>query len=144
MTRLPSLALALSLLPLTASLVSAADLTITVNDVQSANGSVFVAIYDSDASFMKPKLAKASRKAKAVKGKVTFVIPDLPAGKYAVASYHDENDNGKLDTNSFGLPTEGYGFSNGAQGAMGPPSYSQAAFDFDAKTNKEIAFSLTY
>jgi uncharacterized protein (DUF2141 family) len=61
-----------------------------------------------------------------------------------VASYHDENDNGKLDTNAFGLPTEGYGFSNDAQGTLGPPSYTQAAFDFDGKSDKAIRFSLNY
>ncbi len=37
---------------------------------------------------------------------------DLIEGVYAVAIFHDENLNSNLDTNFFGIPTEGYGFSN--------------------------------
>ena len=134
--------LALSSLAVVAA--GAATLTVTVKDVHSTTGSVFIAVYDTDASFMKPPLAKVARKANASQGDVTFVLRDLPPGKYAVSSYHDENSNGKLDTNSLGVPTEGYGFSNDAQGNAGPPKFAQAAFDFDGKSDKSIAFSLNY
>lgn len=144
MTHLRISIFAFLLLPLTASPASAADLTITVRDVHSSIGSVFVAIYDSSASFMKPELAKTKQRTKAAMGQVKFVIHNLPAGKYAVASYHDENNNGKLDKNSYGIPTEGFGFSNDAQGIGGPPKYAQAVFDFDGKSNRNIAFSLNY
>jgi len=56
---------------------------------------------------------------------------DVPAGSYAIVAMHDENDNGKLDTNIFGVPTEGYGASRGAQGAFGP-KYDDARFDYRA------------
>lgn len=144
MTRLRTLTFALSLLPLLVTAAGAADLIVTVKDVHSSDGAVFIAVYDSDASFMKPKLATVSRRADAAKGEVKFIFHNLAAGKYAVSSYHDENSNGKLDMNSFGMPTEGYGFSNNAQGAAGPPSFAQAAFDFDDKADKSIAFSLNY
>ncbi len=36
---------------------------------------------------------------------------DISPGTYALAVIHDENGNGKLDTNWVGIPTEGYGFS---------------------------------
>lgn len=144
MIRIRTLAAMLFLLLATAAVASAADLTITVKDVRSADGSVLIAVYDSDANFMKPSQAKVRRKINASKGEVKFVIHDLPAGKYAVSSYHDENNNGKLDTNSLGVPTEGFGFSNDAQGVAGPPKFAQAAFDFDGKKDKEISFSLNY
>jgi len=37
---------------------------------------------------------------------------DIPPGTYALVVIHDENMNGKLDTNWVGIPKEGYGFSN--------------------------------
>ncbi len=37
----------------------------------------------------------------------TITFPDVAAGTYAVACFHDENGNGKLDTGMFGIPTEG-------------------------------------
>ncbi|HLG98110.1 MAG TPA: DUF2141 domain-containing protein [Bryobacteraceae bacterium] len=132
------------LLPFAAAIASAADLTVVVKDVRSSTGSVFIAVYDRDTSFMKPPLAKLARKANAAPGEIKFVVHDLPPGTYAVSSYHDENSNGKLDTNSLGVPTEGYGFSNDAQGAGGPPKFAQAAFDFDGKSAKTIEFSLNY
>jgi uncharacterized protein (DUF2141 family) len=144
MNHIQTIAIVLVLAIANAAAVWAADLTIAVNDVHSAAGSVFIAVYDSEAGFMKPALVKVSRKLKATKGQVKFVIADLPAGKYAVASYHDENDNGKMDKNAYGVPTEGFGFSNDAQGSGGPPKFAQAAVDFDGKTDKSIAFSLNY
>ncbi len=36
----------------------------------------------------------------------------LPKGKYVFVSFHDENENGELDTNFLGLPKEPYAFSN--------------------------------
>ena len=143
MIRFRMFALAVFLLPLATTAASGADLTVTVKGVHSSTGVVYLAVYD-ETSFGKPELAKVRQRAPAAKGDITFVIHDLPAGKYAVSSYHDENGNGKLDTNSFGMPTEGYGFCNDAQGSGGPPTFAQAAFDFDGKTAKSIAYSLNY
>jgi len=144
MIRTRTLTFTLSLLLAAVAAASAADLTITVKDIRSTDGSVLIAVYDGDASFMNPPQAKVRRKVNASKGEVKFVIHDLPAGKYAVSSYHDENNNGTLDTNSLGVPTEGYGFSNDAQGVAGPPKFAQAAFEFDGQKDKAISFSLNY
>jgi uncharacterized protein (DUF2141 family) len=141
MIRFYKIMFAISLLPVIAQ---AADLIITVKGVRSSDGAVFVAVYDSESSFMKPPLAKAARKLDAKKGELKIVIPGLPAGKYAVASYHDENNNGKLDTNALGMPEEGYGFSNDARGTLGPPRFTEAAFDFDGKADRSITFSIGY
>ena len=55
---------------------------------------------------------------------------DIPHGEYAIKVFHDENDNGDLDTNFLGIPSEDYGFSNNASGTFGPPSWSAARFYF--------------
>jgi uncharacterized protein (DUF2141 family) len=127
-----------------ASAATAADLTITVKDVRNSEGAVFIAVYDSDSTFMNPQHAKFTSRSSAVKGEVKFVFHNVPSGKYAVASFHDENGNGKLDKDAVGFPTEGVGFSNDAKVKTGPPGFVETAFDFDGKTGKAIAFSLTY
>jgi uncharacterized protein (DUF2141 family) len=116
MNRIHALALKISLLLGATALASAANLTVTVKDVRNTTGTVLVAAYDQS-GFLKPELAKAKQKAGAKAGEVKFVFQSVPAGKYAVAAFHDENGNGKLDTNSLGVPTEGFGFSNDAQGS---------------------------
>jgi uncharacterized protein (DUF2141 family) len=55
----------------------------------------------------------------------TFEFLNVPFGYYAVSVFHDENANAKLDLSIFG-PTEKYGFSNGARGLLGPPSFEKA------------------
>jgi len=58
---------------------------------------------------------------------------DIVPGTYAFAVIHDENMNGKLDTNSLGVPKEGYGFSNDAKTSLGAPSFSAASLLSDGK-----------
>jgi uncharacterized protein (DUF2141 family) len=55
---------------------------------------------------------------------------EIAPGRYAVSVYHDENSNGKLDTNFLGIPREGVGASNNARGHMGSPKFDAAAFPF--------------
>ena len=69
-------------------------------------------------------------------------ITDLQEGKYSIQYYHDENNNGKLDTGNYGKPTEGYGFSNDARGFMAAPKFDKTLFEFKEKT--EINLTTTY
>jgi uncharacterized protein (DUF2141 family) len=73
-------------------------------------------------------------------GKSTISIRDLKPGKYAIRYFHDENSNGKLDTNTFGIPKEGYGFSNNAKGSFGPPAFEK--WIFDLTENKKLALKI--
>jgi uncharacterized protein (DUF2141 family) len=52
----------------------------------------------------------------------------VPIGTWGISAYHDENANGKLDTNALGMPTEDYGASRDARGTFGPPSFEDAMF----------------
>ena len=120
----------------------AGDLTVTVKGVKSADGNVMGAVYD-EAGFMQLPKAKAGARVKAQPGSVTLVFHGLPAGRYAVATFHDANGDGQLNYNSLRVPTEGYGFSNDAQGSGGPPKFGQAAFSFDGGA-KALAIDLDY
>jgi uncharacterized protein (DUF2141 family) len=51
----------------------------------------------------------------------------LPSGAYAVALFHDENRNARLDT-MLGIPREGFGFSRNPPIGFGPPKFSAARF----------------
>jgi uncharacterized protein (DUF2141 family) len=71
------------------------------------------------------------------------VFTNLRPGTYAVIAFHDENDNGKLDENGWGVPTEGYGFSNNAEGFLGPASFKDAAVTLD-QADKTVEIRLNY
>lgn len=59
---------------------------------------------------------------------------ELAPGRYAVAVFHDLNDNDELDRVPPGLPAEPYGFSNDV-GRWAPPSFSGALISVEAGTN---------
>jgi uncharacterized protein (DUF2141 family) len=62
----------------------------------------------------------------------------LPPGTYAVVVFHDENSNGKFDTNMLGIPKEGYGFSRDAPVRFHAPSFKSCAFGFDGKRIDQV------
>jgi len=109
---------------------SAADLTITVEGVSSADGRLMVALYNSAETFRVTPYS--ARMAPASPGAVTVEVKGLPAGDYAFAVYHDANGNGKLDLNAVGMPVEDYAFSNNALGNRSAPSYEAARFQVPA------------
>jgi uncharacterized protein (DUF2141 family) len=53
----------------------------------------------------------------------------LPAGKYAMAVYHDINDNVVLDRNFVGYPKEPFGFSNNYRPIFSGPKFSDCMFE---------------
>ena len=63
-------------------------------------------------------------------GTALCVFKGIPKGVYGISAFHDENVNGKLDTNIIGLPTEDYCASRDARGSFGPPSFSDAKFRY--------------
>ena len=78
--------------------------------------------------------AVALRANAAMKSAVT--LTNLDPGRYAIILVHDENGNGKLDTNALGVPTEPYGFSNNVRGFLGPPAFKEAVMQVD--TDKAV------
>jgi uncharacterized protein (DUF2141 family) len=102
---------------------------ITVENLESNAGHVLVSLFSAEEGFP-DKPEKAVRKASiSIKDKKAWVVfTGLTAGTYAVAILHDENDDQKMNTNFFGIPIEGYGFSNDVMGRFGPPSFTKASF----------------
>jgi uncharacterized protein (DUF2141 family) len=122
----------------------ASDLRVEIHGVASSSGTLMVGLYDSEAHF-RTAIANAGKLGlltdrsrlvgiamRAIAGTQSAVFTDLKPGAYAVIVFHDENDNGKLDENLFGIPTEGYGFSNDAEGFLSAPSFKAAAVIVDA------------
>ncbi|HEX4583331.1 MAG TPA: DUF2141 domain-containing protein [Burkholderiaceae bacterium] len=114
---------------------AAGELSVEVRQVKPNGGAVIVALYDKAEAFPKFDRTLAVKTAEARTASVQVAFGDLGPGRYAVAAYQDQNGNGRLDKNFFGVPTEPYGFSNDARGSMGPPSFDAAAVDPSATPN---------
>jgi uncharacterized protein (DUF2141 family) len=70
---------------------------------------------------------------RAIGGKTVIKFNGLKDGTYAVAITHDENENGQLDTNFLGIPTEGVGISTNPR-VFGKPRFEQGQFPIKGNT----------
>ena len=76
-------------------------------------------------------------------GTSTTITLQVPPGLYAIAALHDENSNHKLDRNMFGIPKEGFGFSNNPKVFLSAPSFDTAAMQVSCPTT-ETTIHLIY
>jgi len=111
-------------------------LTVSVSGLKNNTGVVKVGLYNSEGTFLKTVYKSLSTEIK--NDKAVVIFENLPAGEYAISTYHDENNNGKLDRNAMGIPSEDYAASNNAKGFMGPPAYNDAKFVINKDSKIEI------
>lgn len=118
----------------------AAELTIAVSGVKSAEGRVYVALHRARAGIKFPdgKGAVAGAWRTAREGGFSITFTGLEPGRYAVNGFHDSDGDGDLDTNLLGIPTEGYGFGNGATGSFGPPDFEAASIAVSGKGKVDL------
>ncbi len=101
-----------------------------IHGIRNAEGTIKAVLYGPDPETFLVKGKKADKEREpAEKGSMTLCVAAREKGQYAVAVYHDENDNHKFDRNWIGLPTEGFGFSKDPTLFLAPPSFDEAAFE---------------
>lgn len=105
-------------------------LEVMVEGVQTSTGNIQVALFTAQEGFLKPEGVYRADSVKAHKGTTTVFIDDLPPGAYALAIFHDLNENQELDKNWVGIPKEPMGFSNARIKTFGPPSFEDCRVDF--------------
>jgi len=118
------------------------DLTIEIPNLKSQNGEIQIGIYNKEETF--PHDNEQYKMIFIVVNKFTgnYTIEDLPKGEYAVALMHDENADRKCNRNFFGIPKEGYGFSNNIRPVLSTPSFDDCKIDLNR--NMTITIKLIY
>lgn len=118
------------------------NLTLKINAPEEARGSLRIAIFKHEDDFLNTD--------KAVYLKVLEVndlqpvehqVGQLHYGEYAIAIFHDTNNNGRLDTNWLGIPKEPYAFSNDAGKKWKKPSFQDAKVLLDTE-NRVVRLQL--
>jgi uncharacterized protein (DUF2141 family) len=130
--------------PSTRAAPAAPALHMRVVNLRNSNGQVICTLFDSPSAFPSDS-SKAIRQI-TVPIKNDAAVCDftgIAPGKYALVVFHDENGNGKFDRNWFGLPKEGYAFSNNVKPVFSPPSFNAAAFDY-AGGDQSLTVAMRY
>lgn len=121
-----------------------ASIVIHFENLKSNQGNVIVKLYDSKSlKYPDTKSAIAIKTVKIKDQKATITFDNLPYGRYAFTTFHDENSNGVMDANMIHIPTEGYAFSNNLKIMFGPPSFEKASFELK-KESLNIDVKMSY
>lgn len=119
-----------------AEMVRADTLSITIENVHKAEGTLMLQILTEE-EFSGNATPTAAFMQRATAGEMLYTAT-LPKGVYALRVMHDLNDNGELDANFVGIPSEPWAFSNNATGNFGPPSWEDVRFEVDGTVSQSI------
>ena len=116
--------------------------TITIENIKGKNGTIQIAVFNKSESFPKVGGEYKLMQYKVSDGQSQFKIKDLPDGQYAIAIHHDENSDGKMNTNFLGIPKEGYAFSKNFKPKLSAPKFSDCAIIIDR--DQKMTVNLIY
>ncbi len=120
-------------------------INLTITNLRNDKGFVLVSLFKDGVGYP-DDATKAFKTAKVpIKDKKgSFLFSDLPTGTYAISILHDENNDQKMNKSFLGLPKEGYGFSNNAIGAFGPPALKKASFRHTQNALTQVTIRAKY
>jgi uncharacterized protein (DUF2141 family) len=112
-------------------------ITLQIPNLAHTNGKIYVQVLDDNQKPIKETIVAIHQK------NFSFRLENIQTNNpIAIKVFHDENNNGKLDTGWLGIPTEGWGVSNNVKAIMGPPSFQKMLFN-PAKI-KTVSIQLHY
>lgn len=111
-------------------------LTVMVSGIQESTGTIRISLWNSENGWPEDKdMAYARQALQANSQGVTHTFTNVPYGTYAIALFHDVNDNQEYDR-GVREDNEPFGFSSNADPRLGPPPFEEAAFKFSPEQTK--------
>lgn len=115
--------------PAHAELALTGDLSVAIEGLPNRQGAVCLKIYSGRQGFPNEDINVAAQTCVPIDAiPMTVTFDDLAFGNYAIALYHDSNGDGQFNRGVFGIPTEGFGFSNNPVVRIGPAKFEEAMF----------------
>lgn len=131
--------------PQQAGLTSPSSILLEIDGLRSNRGQILACMTANPKTFPDcQKDPNARHLTVAAMNGETVQFKDVPQGRYAIALFHDENGNGRMDKMMM-LPREGFGFSRDAPLQFGPPRFGAASFQVGAaqlKTSIKVRYIL--
>jgi len=129
----------ISILP---QVIGQVSLMITIPNVSNDQGLIQIGLFNEKEHFPKEGKEFLIVIRKADSPVFVHTIEGLQPGDYAIALMHDENADGVCNLNFFGIPKEGYGFSNNVKPRLSSPSFESARISLTE--DQEIIINLIY
>ena len=116
-------------------------LIVNIKGISPISGYLNIGIFDKSNDFPNIDEGLTGKIIKVDSSEIIHKFEKLNNGSLAIAVFHDENSNGKLDKNFLGIPKEEYVFSNYTKSLFGPPSFESAKFEFNDSLVVELDIS---
>ena len=111
-----------------ASVASAGEVVVTIEDIRSAEGMLYGQVVRGEAGFAEEDAPVVSFAMEPAMPSTRFSVA-LSPGSYAIRIFHDVDGDGELGTTLLGIPSEPWGTSNNAVGSFGPPKWNAVKFE---------------
>ncbi|MCX2743489.1 DUF2141 domain-containing protein [Mangrovivirga sp. M17] len=117
------------------------NLQIEINNIKTFEGEIKVSVYTRENDFLslkdifKYKIFPPSQP-------IEVISFSLPPGEYAIAAYHDIDNDGKMKRNILGIPKEPYGFSNNFKLKFSAPKFEDCKFEIKPDEIKNLEIQL--
>lgn len=120
--------------------IETVDLTVTITNIKSLKGTIEMAIFKDQQSFLQAGKEYKAYSKKVTNNTVVFTITGLEKDHYAISVYQDANSDKECNLNFMGIPKEAYGFSKNFK-----PKFARPIFDdceIDVQKSMSIAIDL--
>jgi uncharacterized protein (DUF2141 family) len=116
------------------------NLTVAIIGLRSSQGQLCLSLFSGEEGF--PSNSDCAMRNCCIRATNTPLFAkfvNLTSGNYSVTVFHDANNNGTLDRNWLGIPTEGFGFSQNPKIFMGLPRFKDTSVVI---TNQDIKIEI--
>ena len=108
-------------------------LRVAVTNISEATGMIWVGIYTGEDNFLIKEKARLVGVKITQTGTAYIDLPKMQVGKeYALAFFHDVDNDGDMNTNWLGLPTEPWAFSGEPKTRLRLPRFDEVSFQVRA------------
>jgi len=118
------------------AMAAEATLELTVDGISTLEGQIAIVVFADSEGYETSSNPIGRAMVEVYGNTITAHFDGLESGPCAIKLFHDVNNNGELDKNLIGMPTEPFGFSNGAVVRFGPPSFEASTFTLGEGDNR--------
>jgi uncharacterized protein (DUF2141 family) len=122
------------------------NLEVTFKELKTSTGQMCLSLFSGPKGFPKGGSDSdlvVSKCTPVANSAAAFTFSDLKPGNYAITAFHDVNNDGKMNKTAFGMPEEGFGFSNNPTIGFSAPSFDETKFPV-ATSKAVVSIQLKY
>ena len=130
---------------ITGATIDNQNVEVTITGLRNSDGQIVLGVFKDHESFKKEQSYREFRfSKKGISGSEMKVQFTIPPGTYGFAILDDESGDGYMQYNFFGMPKEGFGFSDYYHTGLTMPKFDDFKFDLAEGQKKSVNVRIRY